>query len=223
MRPPVGRGSLHCDAATTYSTLAQQQAAATQRQAPGTRARQANAGSIQQRTDSLNAQVTRAEHVHPLEPKARKHLDTPPPQAPHRNQLLDQFLVTCTDQAFGREFAAGELFREPADVLGFALREARCAQRGEVLGEDLSRGRERGMRVFEQRGEFLANRCRSSTGDLVHRQSCVPSILVCSHRNYLQVHILHCLNPRVLTTPHPLPTNTVWKFKTHLLSNNPTR
>ena len=48
--------------------------------------------------NSLYTQISSRENIHPLQPKASKHLHAPSPQAPHGDELLDELFVTGTNQ-----------------------------------------------------------------------------------------------------------------------------
>ncbi|PTD03006.1 hypothetical protein FCULG_00009618 [Fusarium culmorum] len=71
---------------------------------------------------SLNAQIAERKYVHPFEGKARKHLDGPFPETPHRNELFHDFFVRGIMKHLGAQFSTAKLLCEPFDVLGFTLR-----------------------------------------------------------------------------------------------------
>lgn len=134
--------------------------------APTNAPKQTNKQTHETEDHSLHAQVPRTKHIHPLESKTRKHLHTPPPQPPHRNQLAYQILIGGAHQPFSCDLARGEFLRQPGNVLCFALREACGAQRGDVFGEDLRGRGERGVGFREERGEFGSDGGGCRAGDL---------------------------------------------------------
>lgn len=64
----------------------------------------------EQKENSLDAQIPGGENIHPLQRKARKHLDGPPAQSPHGRKLLQHLGVAGLDEHLGAELAACELF-----------------------------------------------------------------------------------------------------------------
>jgi hypothetical protein len=72
----------------------------------------------------LHTQISSTEDIHPLEPKTRKHLYTPPSQSPHSYQFLNQLVVARTNQHLRAELAIRELLREAGDVFCLALGQA---------------------------------------------------------------------------------------------------
>ena len=121
--------------------------------------------TIMKLTNLLNAQIPRTKNIHPLQRKTGKHLHTPPPEPPHRHQLLHDLVIARTNQHTRAQLAGRKFLGQPMDVLGFALRETGRAEVLERASCDVGRRwKRRGAR--KERDEFCLYRGGCGAGDL---------------------------------------------------------